>query len=206
MAFVWTEDRIAKTRKLWIEGKSATEIADILGGGLSRSAVIGKVHRLGLSRDSRTNPPAARVTVARPPRPVRAPKPPKPTPPENFVPTVTHAEAEARRKVAAVEGQKRVDAFAEAANDTAIPLIERGRFQCSWPVGEPERPAQQMCCGAPVIEGANKAVETYCTRHAKLATTGRPIRQMSEDIGRRRRGVPPGPISLRILAVEDMAA
>ncbi|MFC7378246.1 GcrA family cell cycle regulator [Brevundimonas sp. GCM10030266] len=202
----WTDERAALAKKRWIEGRSASEIARELGGGFSRNAVIGKIHRLGLSgREQAAKPPTVRTV--RPPRPVRAPKPPKPTPPENFVPTVTPAEAEARRKVAAAEGQKRVDAFAEAANDTAIPLIERGRFQCSWPVGEPERPARQMCCGAPVIEGANKAVETYCTRHAKLATTGRPLAVIKEASDRRRPGrVPPGPVSLRILAVEDLAA
>lgn len=43
----WTEDRIATLKRLWADGKTATEIAAELGG-TSRNAVIGKAHRLGL--------------------------------------------------------------------------------------------------------------------------------------------------------------
>ena len=45
----WTEDRVAVLRQLWGNGKSASEIAEILGGVWTRNAVIGKAHRLGLS-------------------------------------------------------------------------------------------------------------------------------------------------------------
>ena len=44
----WTEERVARLRKLWAEGNSASRIAKQLGG-VSRNAVIGKVHRLGLN-------------------------------------------------------------------------------------------------------------------------------------------------------------
>ncbi len=45
----WTDERIALLKKLWGEGQSAAEIAKVLGGGLTRNAVIGKAHRLKLS-------------------------------------------------------------------------------------------------------------------------------------------------------------
>lgn len=45
----WTDERVALLKKLWGEGKSAAEIAKMLGGGLTRNAVIGKAHRLKLS-------------------------------------------------------------------------------------------------------------------------------------------------------------
>lgn len=45
----WTDERVALLKKLWGEGKSAAEIAKVLGGGLTRNAVIGKAHRLKLS-------------------------------------------------------------------------------------------------------------------------------------------------------------
>lgn len=45
----WTDERVALLKKLWVEGKSAAEIAKTLGGGLTRNAVIGKAHRLKLS-------------------------------------------------------------------------------------------------------------------------------------------------------------
>jgi hypothetical protein len=43
----WTDERIAMLRKLWLDGLSAGQIAKQLGG-VTRNAVIGKVHRLGL--------------------------------------------------------------------------------------------------------------------------------------------------------------
>ena len=44
----WTEDKVAMLQQLWGSGKTASEIAEMLGG-MSRNAVIGKAHRLGLS-------------------------------------------------------------------------------------------------------------------------------------------------------------
>ena len=44
----WTEDRIDLLQRLWTQGQSASQIAERLGG-VSRNAVIGKAHRLGLS-------------------------------------------------------------------------------------------------------------------------------------------------------------
>ena len=50
----WTDERIALLRQYWEQGLSASQIAETLGEGLSRNAVIGKAHRLGLS--SRPSP------------------------------------------------------------------------------------------------------------------------------------------------------
>lgn len=82
---MWTEERVSTLRKLWAEGLSASEIAKQLGG-VTRNAVIGKVHRLGLvgraspSRPARSlkalRPRAVRVTAQR----YRPPTPPKPKP------------------------------------------------------------------------------------------------------------------------------
>lgn len=44
----WTEERTELLRRLWLEGQSASQIAERLGG-VTRNAVIGKAHRLGLS-------------------------------------------------------------------------------------------------------------------------------------------------------------
>jgi GcrA cell cycle regulator len=49
----WTEERIERLKAMWSDGKTASQIADELGG-VSRNAVIGKAHRLGL--DSRPSP------------------------------------------------------------------------------------------------------------------------------------------------------
>ena len=44
----WTEEKVNKLKELWGKGKTASQIAEIIGG-LSRNAVIGKAHRLNLS-------------------------------------------------------------------------------------------------------------------------------------------------------------
>ena len=62
----WTDERIDKLRSLWGQGQTASQIADELGG-VSRNAVIGKAHRLGLeSRPSpvKGNEAAAAPTIA----------------------------------------------------------------------------------------------------------------------------------------------
>ena len=49
----WTEEKVNKLRELWGKGKTASQIAEIIGG-LSRNAVIGKAHRLNLSSKIKT--------------------------------------------------------------------------------------------------------------------------------------------------------
>ena len=79
----WTDERIATLKKMWESGSTASQIADELGG-VSRNAVIGKAHRLGLK--SRPSPVKAgeKKAVAKPkpaPRPTPAPAP-RPAPPK----------------------------------------------------------------------------------------------------------------------------
>jgi len=83
----WTDERIEKLTKMWEGGATASQIADELGG-VSRNAVIGKAHRLGLkarpspvkanekeAAAAPAEPPAARVARAEPaPRPAPAPR------------------------------------------------------------------------------------------------------------------------------------
>ncbi len=76
----WTDERIDQLKSMWEKGLTASQIAETLGG-VSRNAVIGKAHRLGLqARPSpvKPNEPEAKVTAA----PVAAaePAPPKPAP------------------------------------------------------------------------------------------------------------------------------
>jgi GcrA cell cycle regulator len=49
----WTEDKVDKLKELWGKGKTASQIAEIIGG-ISRNAVIGKAHRLNLSAKIKT--------------------------------------------------------------------------------------------------------------------------------------------------------
>ncbi|HEX8585216.1 MAG TPA: GcrA family cell cycle regulator [Allosphingosinicella sp.] len=85
----WTDERIDRLKELWTQGNTASQIAEELGG-VSRNAVIGKAHRLGLqARPSpvKANEPAPAAAVAPPPTPIEeAPAPaaaaPEPVAPE----------------------------------------------------------------------------------------------------------------------------
>ena len=77
----WTEERIERLKSMWTEGATASQIAEELGG-VSRNAVIGKAHRLGLeSRPSPVKPGEEKEKKAKAPpapkaaRPAPAPKP-----------------------------------------------------------------------------------------------------------------------------------
>src|SRR5205823_14144104 len=61
----WTDERVETLKRLWAEGLSASQIAAALGG-VTRNAVIGKVHRLGLS--GRANAPSSAAPHPRKPR------------------------------------------------------------------------------------------------------------------------------------------
>jgi len=84
----WTDERIEQLRSMWEKGLTASQIADELGG-VSRNAVIGKAHRLGLK--SRPSPVKATEKTAKPvkvatpaipkPAPVAAPRPAAPAAP-----------------------------------------------------------------------------------------------------------------------------
>lgn len=92
----WTEERIDQLKRLWGQGMTASQIADELGG-VSRNAVIGKAHRLGLearpspvkggdssaaasASSSASSSPAPEKVAAPPPRPAPAPAPAAPAP------------------------------------------------------------------------------------------------------------------------------
>ena len=57
----WNEEKVKKLKELWGSGKTASQIAEILGG-LSRNAVIGKAHRLNLSAKIKTRPYSGNIT------------------------------------------------------------------------------------------------------------------------------------------------
>ncbi len=58
----WNDERVDLLKKMWSEGQSASQIAKELGG-VTRNAVIGKVHRLGLSNRNGSAPVAAEVEI-----------------------------------------------------------------------------------------------------------------------------------------------
>ena len=87
----WTDERIEQLRQMWQNGHTASQIAETLGG-VSRNAVIGKAHRLGLqSRPSPVKPGEADATETAE-KPVAAAAPPAPAPASHAAPPPAPAE------------------------------------------------------------------------------------------------------------------
>lgn len=117
----WTDERVETLKRMWAEGQSASQIAKELGG-VTRNAVIGKVHRLGLSNrvggkdedEAEAPVAAARPDPAPQPAPAATAARPDPEPaPEPVAPPRPAATPEPRPAPAAA---------APAANVTPIPL------------------------------------------------------------------------------------
>jgi GcrA cell cycle regulator len=68
----WTDEVVEQLKQHWIDGKSASQIAGLLGNGVTRNAVIGKVHRLGLAGRAKTASTAASRPRRMAPPPVQA--------------------------------------------------------------------------------------------------------------------------------------
>ena len=140
----WTEERVTLLTQLWGNGKSASEIAEIIGD-VTRNAVIGKAHRLGLSgRPSPIKKVApSRVAVHKAERRPVATK---------------------RREAKAVEQEvmhpkAKID-DAPAGGATILDLTER---MCRWPMGDPRDPSFRFC-------GRTRAPGLpYCAEHCAVA-------------------------------------
>lgn len=150
----WTDDRVELLKKLWAEGLSASQIAGRLGS-VTRNAVIGKVHRLGLSGRATTSRmkshrPRARLAV-------NAKRPAKPRFAQIGNPAVRALyQGDAEPYVAPVE-------------ELIIPAAERKTIQtltecsCRWPIGDPQAPEFHFC-------GKTKVPALpYCEFHARRA-------------------------------------
>jgi GcrA cell cycle regulator len=110
----WTEERIEKLTKMWESGATASQIAEELGG-VSRNAVIGKAHRLGLK--ARPSPVKANEKPKRAVEPAKKAK--KPAEPKKAAPA-----AEARKPAPAAEDKPKLeqDKAAEPAQPSGQPL------------------------------------------------------------------------------------
>ncbi len=119
----WTDERVELLKKLWNEGHSASQIAKELGG-VTRNAVIGKVHRLGLSN---RNGPEADPT----PAPAAATRP-EPEPAQAETPVVDLAQAKAERAASRPEpapapAEEPAEPVAEVQTYTPKPIIPAGQ-------------------------------------------------------------------------------
>lgn len=153
----WTDERVELLKKLWTDGLSASQIAAELGN-VTRNAVIGKVHRLGLSgrpKDAKAAAATPRVRKA-----TRTPSAPAPIAPQAHNNVV----------IAPIPLQPvRPEPVDMGDDDVAVPMSERVTIMdlresmCRWPMGDPTKPEFRFC-GARSITGL-----PYCTHHSRIA-------------------------------------
>ncbi|MBX7532332.1 GcrA family cell cycle regulator [Qipengyuania sp. 1XM1-15A] len=155
----WTDERIATLKKMWEGGSTASQIADELGG-VSRNAVIGKAHRLGLK--SRPSPVKAAEKKKAAPKPKPAPKPaakkaaPRPAPKPAPAPAAVAAKP-APKADAAIPSQPLPNKTADLPK---IVSIGPGGFQRQGPGDQqapiPPAPPRRLVPAKPSPEIADK--------------------------------------------------
>ena len=149
----WNDERVDLLKKLWADGLSASQIAGRLGG-VTRNAVIGKVHRLGLSGRATTS----RMKSHRPRARSQAGK-------RLMKPRFANIGSSALRQLYLGD----TEPYTPPAEELVIPLNERKYIQtltetcCRWPIGDPQA-ADFHFCGKKKVAGL-----PYCEFHARRA-------------------------------------
>ena len=149
----WTDERVETLKKLWQEGHSASQIAKQLGG-VTRNAVIGKVHRLGLSgRAAPSQPTRPRYKPARASRPLVSPA------------ERTASHTPVSRQTAPVLARsvpsQPVTPYVETPGTATV--LTLGARMCKWPIGDPASESFSFC-GRRADAGTH-----YCIEHARVA-------------------------------------
>jgi GcrA cell cycle regulator len=161
----WTDARTQRLRELHTLGHKSTEIGRELG--LSKGAVIGKLHRLGLPLTSRR---VVRVPLAHPRHAPARPPPPEPKPePEHHHRGDNVVDFANIRKTLGGDGQalppKPLPQTATAvACDESVPFHSLTPQNCRWPVGEPKTDETPFC-----PQQRNNG-RPYCGKHNRMAT------------------------------------
>src|SRR3712207_1185997 len=131
----WTDERVELLKKLWTDGLSASQIAAEIGN-VTRNAVIGKVHRLGLSGRGKTKS----TSTPRAKKPAAPQSAPSPIP-------ATAALSPMTLVAPVAAGPAPVAAF----DDVVVPMSERVTIMdlresmCRWPMGDPTKPEFRFC-------------------------------------------------------------
>ena len=149
----WNDERVETLKKLWAEGLSASQIASRIGG-VTRNAVIGKVHRLGLSGrapTSRSSQPRPRPRISAPRRPAK--------------PRFPQINGLVNRNAFSLEAEPYVSTYEELDIPSAErkSLIDLTEQSCRWPIGDPQH-AEFHFCNRSKVTGL-----PYCEFHARRA-------------------------------------
>jgi GcrA cell cycle regulator len=148
----WTDERVELLKKLWADGLSASQIAAELGG-ITRNAVIGKVHRLGLS--GRAKSPSSAAPRPRKPRQTHMLRV-RPAMRGNTA--LAHAYAYDTDVEVEPELIENIIPMGQRRN-----LLELSEKTCRWPIGDPTSAEFFFCGGQPVMNSP------YCSYHTRIA-------------------------------------
>lgn len=161
----WTDPQLQTLGRLWMEGKTSSTIASLLGPGVTRNAVIGKVHRLGLCRGDKADVAAAVIGSGASVEDRGDESEPSAVSEQPPVEATDEETSDGARMDADTN-----ERAAPAAPSVTIAKLTDG--MCRWPIDDPDS-AELRYCGAPAV-GATP----YCARHSKLAyAPARPVRR-----------------------------
>jgi GcrA cell cycle regulator len=162
----WNDETIARLRTLWNEGLSTAEIGRRMG--VSKNAVVGKAHRLGLP--ARPSPIRRDAGGTAPPRPAAPRRVVGPTlPPLSAALPVSEDVRPVVAKVVPAEPLPVTNVVAASAAPAAAPAVRvvprhSPRLSaCCWPIGEPGTKSFRFCDDE-AVQG-----KPYCAEHAQLA-------------------------------------
>ena len=173
----WTDERVEQLRQLWTDGKSASQIAALLGHGLTRNAIIGKVHRLGLA--GRAKAPASAPARPRPSSPQSGAHRPAAPRAASAVPrAVRGATALKIAPLTETEAEPEIHESVVVPMSLRVTIVELREAMCRWPLGDPTCQDFRYC-GSPVAKGP------YCAHHGRLAY--QPVQDRRRERDRQRR-------------------
>lgn len=188
----WTEERIERLKKMWADGSTASQIADELGG-VSRNAVIGKAHRLGLEQRPSPVKPGEEKEAKKPAPAAAAPKPaaakaeaPKSAVAAPAAPSAVHSSpqrpvtelqyrsigpggfirqgpGEQQAPIPPAPPRRLVPAKPSPEVADKTSLLDLNDRICKWPIGHPGEPDFHFC-GASANPGF-----PYCVEHCGVA-------------------------------------
>ena len=117
----WTEEKVKKLRELWGKGKTASQIAEIIGG-ISRNAVIGKAHRLNLSAKIKTRTATSN---------------------ENFNNSIENKNIKVKKGRKSKFRSLIIEKDFEPENPKQLEELDDN--SCKWPIGHPDEKSFYFC-------------------------------------------------------------
>lgn len=189
----WTEERVQLLGRLWLEGKSASYIANVLGSDITRNAVIGKVHRLGLSSHARASSsavtikketyealePADIVNIAAESGARRVRGRPRfslsSSKPSGSDPCTPSQELETKKVSVPKSRAKKLPSDVVVPLSFRVTIVDLHDSMCKWPLGDPSS-VDFRYCGSP-----SRVNSPYCQHHSGVAYSSIPERRREKD-------------------------